>query len=223
MVSRHLICSCNKSPTTELWLALRFVFCHFYSGCRIRIRVLCKAWVRFSISICLRNKTKQKGARANVIQSYNKSPWPEPPYMISGKGFPRISPSKNLGYWLPLAITKHTTFPGFLGKSTRDYGQNIPPPPLFRELMGTRMRPPYLHSSGGPGTCRERENKKHRFMQTQSVEKKRPWKRLEKEKNVALWGGNHINIPDASAVLKWMGCGKRTADNWYYWYEMSSK
>ena len=56
--------------------------------------------------------------------------------------------SPYLGYWLPLAITKNTPFPYFLGKSSRDYGQNTP----FPEKMGTPMHAaPLCIRLGGPG------------------------------------------------------------------------
>ena len=67
----------------------------------------------------------------------------KPPPPILGKGY-----TPYLGYWLPLVITtKKKTFPGFLGKSSRDHGQKISP---FPEKMGIRMRPPHA-LSGGPG------------------------------------------------------------------------
>ena len=44
---------------------------------------------------------------------------------------------------------KTPPFPGYLGKSSREYGQKIPP---FPEKMGTRMRP-LMHSSGGLPRC----------------------------------------------------------------------
>ena len=57
------------------------------------------------------------------------------------------TPPPYLGYWLPLAITKTHPFPGFLGKSFRDYGQKRPPFPRKWECTCC----PLMHSSGGPG------------------------------------------------------------------------
>ena len=54
--------------------------------------------------------------------TYARSSSPEPPYL--GK---RIYTCTHVyGYWLPLAMTKTPPFPGFLGKSSRDYGQKYP-------------------------------------------------------------------------------------------------
>ena len=59
----------------------------------------------------------------------------KPPISYLGKISKDIPPY--LRYWVPLAIYKKTPpFPGFLGKSSRDYGQKYP---LSRE-NGTRQR-----------------------------------------------------------------------------------
>ena len=76
--------------------------------------------------------------------TYAHSPSPEPP--ISGKRISRDIPPY-LRYWLPLAITENIPFPGFLGKSSRDYGQKIPNFPRKWE----RACGPLMHSNGGPG------------------------------------------------------------------------
>ena len=55
------------------------------------------------------------------------------------------TPPPYLGYWLPLATTKTPPFPGFLGKSSRDYGQKIPP--LSRE-NGNAHAAPYAFEWG---------------------------------------------------------------------------
>ena len=54
-----------------------------------------------------------------------------------------------LGYWPPLAITKNMRgpFPGFLGKSSRDYV--LPHTSLSR--LWTRIRPPYAFKWGRRG------------------------------------------------------------------------
>ena len=77
--------------------------------------------------------------------TYAHSPSPEPP--ISGKGYPRIyTPLSRV--LVTVGNYKNTPFPGFLGKSSRDYGQKIPP---FPEKMGTRMRPLCIRVGGGGG------------------------------------------------------------------------
>ena len=69
--------------------------------------------------------------------TYARSPPPEPP--ISGIGY----------HW---QLQKNTPFPDFVGKSSRDYGPKIypPPPSLSLSKMGIRMRP-LMHSSWGGG------------------------------------------------------------------------
>ena len=51
-----------------------------------------------------------------------------------------------LGYWLPLAITKTPPFLGFLGKSSRDYGLNIPP--ISQENGNTHAAPSCIRVGG---------------------------------------------------------------------------
>ena len=58
----------------------------------------------------------------------------------------------NLGYWLPLAITKTTTFPSFLGKSSRETIR--PQIPLSWENWKTRD--PLLYPFGGGGGGHEK-------------------------------------------------------------------
>ena len=64
---------------------------------------------------------------------------------ILGKGC--TLPPSRLVYWLSLAITKTTPFPGFLGISSRDYGLKYPPFPRKWEYA----RGPIMHSSGVGG------------------------------------------------------------------------
>ena len=64
---------------------------------------------------------------------------------VLGKGHPRTYPPiSGIGYrW---QLQKNTPFPGFLGKSSRDYGQKIPTfPRKWERACGLLM-----HSSGGP-------------------------------------------------------------------------
>ena len=58
--------------------------------------------------------------------------WTPPPPNLGKRISKEIPPY--FGNWLPLAIIKNTHFPGFLGKSSRDYGRKIP---LFRENGNT--------------------------------------------------------------------------------------
>ena len=63
--------------------------------------------------------------------TYAHSPSPGPPYL--GKRISKdIPPISVIGYRWPLQKTP--PFPGFLGKSSRDYGKNIPP---FPEKLGS--------------------------------------------------------------------------------------
>ena len=67
---------------------------------------------------------------------------------ISGKGYPRIySLSRVHGYRWQLQ-KKTPPFPGFLGKSSRDYGKSKIPLFLSKWELACGPR---MHSSGGPG------------------------------------------------------------------------
>ena len=81
-------------------------------------------------------------------------PRPPPPTPIEPVGTYARSPSLEppyLGYWLPLEMTKTPPFPGFLGKSSRDYtakkyplsreNVNAHEPPLCIRVHGAGLHP----------------------------------------------------------------------------------
>ena len=73
--------------------------------------------------------------------TYARFPITRTPY-LGKRIYPPIS---GIGYlW---QLQKTSPFPGFLGKSSRDYGQKIPPPPPFPRKW-EYARGPLMHSSG---------------------------------------------------------------------------
>ena len=76
--------------------------------------------------------------------TYAHSPSPEPPY-LGKRIFKDIPPYLGIGYRWQLQNT--LPFPGFLGKSSRDYGQKYPH--FLRKWECASG--PLMHSSGGPG------------------------------------------------------------------------
>ena len=77
--------------------------------------------------------------------TYARSPSPDPPY-LGTRLYPLSRVLVTIGSYI-----KTPPFPCFLGKSSQDYSQTIPPPPFRRKLECTCS--PLMHSRvGGGGT-----------------------------------------------------------------------
>ena len=80
------------------------------------------------------------GGTYNMLVPHHVPP-PPPPNISRGK---RYTPYH--GYWLPMAITQNTPFPGFLVKSSRDYTPENTP---FPRELGHACGPLFIRVGGG--------------------------------------------------------------------------